>query len=379
MELQLSNRTKKSVFEITEGLRTPVMVIDLEQVQSDLNLLKKHFSQYRIYYAVKSNPDPMVIQQVKNCGVGFEVASIQETTTVLQAGVSSHQIVCFHPIKSPELIRYLFQHGIRTMAVDSLEEIDKLATYAPKSEVVIRFVVCNEGSIFPLNNKFGAEWHEIELLIAAIIKSGLKYAGLTIHVGSQCLILDTWKKAIDSVSALKDYLNAQGYRTELLSLGGGLPVSNDESAGVISQIAEIAFTRMPDCQSLDTATYSIEPGRAIVAKAGTIVATVQGIARRSRETWIYIDTGIYQGLFEAYQSNGGIVYPITVNNNKLEFERYTIGGPTCDSDDVIAVNLLMPKVEIGDRIAFHNTGAYTTCTATEFNGFNRPHTIYLYK
>lgn len=368
---------KKSIFDVTAKLKTPIMVIDLEQLRFDLNLVKSCFAICQIYYAVKSNPDPKIIQVIRDSGLGFEIASIREARTVLQAGVSPSHIVCFHPIKSPELIRYLYHHGIHVMAADSLAEIEKIAACAPGAEVVIRFTVDNEGSIFPLNRKFGAERHEIQSLIASIMYSGLKYAGLTIHVGSQCFNLNTWKNAIESMFALKDYLSILGYDTRLMSLGGGLPVSNEGGREVFEKIAGIAERRISNLQSRKEIICSIEPGRALVAKAGTVVAAVQGVARRARETWVYVDTGIYQGLFESYQSNGAIAYPVSVSNDRGPYEKYTIGGPTCDSADVIATDLLLPRIEIGDRIAFHHTGAYTTCIATEFNGFDRPDTLYL--
>ena len=127
----------------------------------------------------------------------------------------------------------------------------------------------------------------------------------------------------------------------------------------------------------DDLHFSIEPGRAVVANAGTIITSVIGIARRSQETWVYVDAGIYQGLFEIFQSNGDIEYPVSVSSDSRNLVRYTIGGPTCDSSDVIATNIMLPQLKIGDRIAFHQTGAYTTSVATQFNGFDSPKTLYL--
>jgi ornithine decarboxylase len=245
--------------------------------------------------------------------------------------------------------------------------------YIPGCSVYIRLSVPNEGSEWPLSKKFGVELDEaLELLLYAG-KRGLKPAGITFHVGSQCTNIYSWNIALDKAKALWDMAGKKGLKLKLLNIGGGYPINYTKNVVGIEAIERnintLVYERFPE----DIDIY-IEPGRAVVGDAGIFVSTVIGKAKREDQEWLYIDVGVFNGLME---SVGGIKYTYIVESNKQVRSRklWTMAGPSCDSFDVIDKNVLLPEPEVGNLILILSSGAYTISYASEFNGFSIPKTI----
>ena len=99
-----------------------------------------------------------------------------------------------------------------------------------------------------------------------------------------------------------------------------------------------------------------------------------GKAKRADENWLYIDVGVFNGLME---SVGGIKYSYIVESSKKAKKhiKWTIAGPSCDSFDIIDTGLSFPEPDVGNYVLIPSSGAYTTCYASEFNGFSIPKTI----
>src|SRR5262249_37035445 len=143
-------------------------------------------------------PHPRITKYLNSLGSGFEVASLAETRQLINQGVPADRIVCMHPIKSPEFLKYLRKHRILVMAVDSYEEVDKIAQYVPGAKLVVRLSVDNEGSSWHLNGKFGLEVTEFPRIFEYIQSKGLVAYGMMFHVGSQCENEANWVKALRS-------------------------------------------------------------------------------------------------------------------------------------------------------------------------------------
>ncbi len=117
----------------------------------------------------------------------------------------------------------------------------------------------------------------------------------------------------------------------------------------------------------------IEPGRALVAEAGTIVATVIGIAHRSGTRWVHLDVGAFNGLMESLETRNRLRYPLSDSRRSRVRGRCHLTGPSCDSQDTILFDAeLSAEIATGDQVYIGSTGAYTTVYASEFNGFAAP-------
>ena len=125
----------------------------------------------------------------------------------------------------------------------------------------------------------------------------------------------------------------------------------------------------------ETIKVIAEPGRFLVAEAAIAVSTVMGQAVRDGKTWYYLDDGVYGSYSGIVFDHGS--YPIEALHNEGEHFPSVLSGPTCDSIDVIAEDILLPKLKNGDLIIGRMMGAYSTASATEFNFFRKAEIIVL--
>ncbi|MEZ4658449.1 MAG: type III PLP-dependent enzyme [Caldilineaceae bacterium] len=362
---------------IIDDSQTPLLVIDCEQIRQNVRAIRRALPGVMVYYALKCNPDAEIVRTLAEMGVGFEIASLQEAMFLQQLDVPPSQIVCFHTIKSPAFLQYLHEHRIDIMAVDSVEELDKIAAYAPHSRIVARVEVPNDGSVVDLSGKFGIAPAEAPILFRHALALGLKPYGITMHVGSQCVQLRAWERAVQICFAAWMEARKHGIDLELFSLGGGLPAPYRAPVLPLSEIGEMLarydLAKLHNGRGLVT----VEPGRAIAATAGTIVTSVIGLAKRSNGQWAYLDVGIFNGLMEALLNDDYDFYPIVVPHSDRPKRRYHLGGPTCDSVDTPFRDVELPELRIGDRLYILYTGAYSASCAGSFNGFLPPSIIYL--
>lgn len=122
---------------------------------------------------------------------------------------------------------------------------------------------------------------------------------------------------------------------------------------------------------------ALEPGRGLVGESGRLLTTVMGRALRGEQTWLYLDVGVFNGLMETFEGFPPVVDLVTDETLERPMRTYTLAGPSCDSCDVVARDILLPEIHIGDRLVFYDTGAYTNEYAAAFNGFPIPEIVML--
>ena len=349
---------------------TPALIVELAEVERAYRRFTEAFTGSPVFYAIKANPDPRVAARLVSLGCGFEIASLAELALVAETGVDPARVISSNTIKAPAFVAAAHEYGVRHFGFDSEAEIDKLARYAPGSEVSVRLVVPNEGSDWPLDKKFGVAPTQAAELMRRAARRGLVPAGVTFHVGSQCRRPDSWAAALDIVHGVLDELARDGIEPRVVNVGGGMPVASASGpapvADDVAAIVKQGVARLPW-----PVEVWLEPGRALVGEAGTLVTEVIGVAEREGRRWVYLDTGIFHGLAEAM---GGIAYRFETADGAAP-SPCTIAGPSCDSVDVITTEGLLPEVAAGDRVVIPNAGAYTTAYASTFNGFPAPETI----
>ncbi|HAK89208.1 MAG TPA: type III PLP-dependent enzyme [Nitrospiraceae bacterium] len=348
----------------------PYLLMDKKIVQDKVSIIGKNIRNSRVFYAVKANPDIEVIKLVNPLGVGFEIASEGELQLLASINVEPERIITSNPVKTFKFLEQAVEYGVKYYAYDSFAEVDKLARYAPGSNVYVRLTVPNEGSEWPLSKKFGVETDEaLDLLVYAKDK-GLNPVGITFHVGSQCNNVYNWNAAVDKARELWEMAEQKGIKLSMLNIGGGYPIRYTKNVPDIETIEKkvdkVIFQKFPQ----DIEVF-IEPGRAMVGDAGVFVSTVIGKTKRGDENWLHIDVGVFNGLME---SVGGIKYTYVVGSRNDPMA-WTIAGPSCDSFDVIDREVELPEPEVGNRILILSSGAYTISYASEFNGFSIPKTI----
>jgi len=350
--------------------RTPYLVIEIKKVIEAVQSFHKRFGVRSVYYATKANPDKSVVTLLNKLNCNFEVSSSGELKTIMSLKIPASRIISASSIKNPDFINAAYKAGIRYFTADSISEIEMIAFHAPGSKVSIRLNVSNEGSEWPLSRKFGVDLGEGVRLLKSAEQIGLIPWGLSFHVGSQCTRLETWAEALDTAREFWDLAAAKNLHLKSLNLGGGFPIQYRKPVIGINEIADIVFInikkKFPPIQEI-----IVEPGRAIIGHAGTMVSSLIAKADRDGKKWFYLDVGVFNGLME---SIGGIKYPITVNG-KEPISKCVLAGPSCDGFDVIDTEIELPDIEIGQRVYISSAGAYTTAYASKFDGSPIPKVV----
>jgi ornithine decarboxylase len=351
---------------------TPFLLMDKAACHSRVEDFILHAKGCGVFYAVKANPDPQVIELFSNAGLGFEISSTAELNLLLGLGVDAKRIITSNPIKTPGFIEKMYQHGVRQFVFDSVTEAEKIARWAPGSDVVVRLTVENLESSWPLIDKFGVSPKEAVSLLLQSRDFGLNPAGITFHVGSQCEGVLSWHAALERAAEVWRQTAEGGVQLKLLNIGGGFPVHHGVDVPSVEAIYDIVFKRVAELFPADI-TLEAEPGRAMVADAGALIGSVVGKADRDGENWLYLDVGVFNGLMEAV---GDIPYIFTpFPNPGGSNKQWTVAGPSCDSFDVVSKGISLPELAVGDRLLITPGGAYTTAYASTFNGVQIPQVL----
>lgn len=354
---------------------TPFLVIDTTTVSRQYDEMVKCFPYAKVYYAVKANPAPAIIELVRDKGANFDIASIYELDKVMGLGVTADRVSYGNTIKKSKDIRYFYEKGVRLFATDSEADLRNIAKAAPGSKVYVR--ILTEGTQtadWPLSRKFGCQTDMAMDLLIMARDLGLEPYGVSFHVGSQQRDIGTWDAAIAKVKVIFERLKEEdGIELKMINMGGGFPANYMSRTNTMDTYAEEITRFLVEDFGEELPEIILEPGRSLVANAGVLVSEVVLISRKARTAlnrWVYVDVGKFSGLIETLDES--IKFPIYVEKNG-ELEEAVIAGPTCDSADIMYEDYKYPlplNLAIGDRLYWLSTGAYTTTySAVEFNGF----------
>jgi ornithine decarboxylase len=353
---------------------TPCLVLDIDRVEQNFRALSHALPLARIYYAVKANPAPQVLERLVSLSSHFDAASIEEVVACLDAGAQPEAISFGNTIKKVSAIRRAHEARVTMFAFDSHEELEKLARHAPGARVYCRILVENEGADWPLSRKFGTTIEGARELMTEAAELGLDPYGLSFHVGSQQTTTQAYEAAIGKVAMLFTDLTEAGVNLRMINLGGGFPTRYRDEVPSIGQFGHAIMRAMTDHFGNALPEMLIEPGRFIVADAGLISAEVVLVSHRDRNDpvrWVYLDIGRFGGLAET--EGESIKYQITTLHDGMQAGPVAIAGPTCDGADILyeKSNYRLPlALTSGDRVELLSTGAYvSTYASTKFNGF----------
>lgn len=364
------------------NLDTGFFIVDLSVIINQYIKWVENLPRVKPFYAVKCNPDELVVKTLAILGCGFDCASKNEISLVLEAtNNDASRIIFANPAKADTHLRYARGVDVDIMTFDNMYELLKIVNYHPNAQLVIRIKVDDSHSICKFNSKFGAELEDVDGLMKLAKSIGLDIVGVSFHVGSGCKNVEAYRTAIEKSRKVFDIGEKNGYKLKILDIGGGFPGTDDaiikfnDIADTINQSIDEYFSDkdFPEEYGLQIIA---EPGRYFASASHTLVLNV--IAKNK-----IIDKDTKDIKF-AYTLNDGVygsfncivfdhAKPIIKPFNERDGKTYdcTIYGPTCDSMDTISQDSKLPDLAIGESVYIENSGAYTTAAASNFNGFQR--------
>jgi len=364
----------KTLLALAKKHGTPLFVVDHDELRKNYKLFRKHFPRVQVYYAVKVNSDPAIVNTFYELGGSFDVASMQEFHTVhenikkLPAKERQDfiwdKVIYANPIKPVETLRELDRYK-PLVTYDNHEEVKKIAKHAPHAGLALRLRVPNTGSMVELSSKFGALPGEAVELIEYAHQHDLTVEGLSFHVGSQCTNTENYIQAIHLCAGIFNEAKSRGYNLKLLDIGGGFPAAYDASVPKFSTLAQKINHELDRLFPKEIEILA-EPGRFLVASAGNAVSKIIGKAFRNDKLCYYVDDGVYH-------TYSGVIFDHCTYHmqsfKKGPTQICAVFGPTCDALDTISLAEQLPELDIGDYLYSENIGAYSAASSTHFNGF----------
>ena len=369
------------VKQLAEEFGTPLYIYSRATLERHWHAfdsaLGKH--PHLICYAVKANSNIGILNVMAKLGSGFDIVSQGELERVLAAGGEASKVVFSGVAKSRAEIMRALEIGIRCFNVESIAELHHINQIAGEmgkvAPISLRVNPDVDAHTHPYistglkENKFGVSVDEArEVYKLAATLSHVKITGMDCHIGSQLTELQPFLDATDRLIRLMEQLKEDGITLKHLDLGGGLGVTyTDETPPHPSDYATALLNKLKDYEDLE---IILEPGRAIAANAGILVAKVQYLKTNESRNFAITDTGmndmIRPALYEAYMN-------IIEIDRTLERERaiYDVVGPVCETSDFLGKQRELAIAE-GDYIAQRSAGAYGASMSSNYN--SRPRT-----
>ena len=199
-----------------------------------------------MHYAVKANPHPRLLAELRAAGCRFEAASLAEVRAAIRAGADPATVLFTHPVKLPVDIACARKAGVWRFAADSEAELDKIARYAPGSAVLLR-IDTHAGGAVGDQGKFGVQPGQAVELARLASSLGLNPYGLAFHVGSQSMDPTAWDGPIRQCGEIMTALDACGIRLAMLDVGGGFPPATTPSRRPSPTMPPRSPRRPPGC------------------------------------------------------------------------------------------------------------------------------------
>lgn len=369
------------VKQLAEEFGTPLYIYSRATLERHWHAFDSALGEHPhlICYAVKANSNIGILNIMAKLGSGFDIVSQGELERVLAAGGEASKVVFSGVAKSRAEIMRALEVGIRCFNVESVAELHHINQIAGEmgkiAPISLRVNPDVDAHTHPYistglkENKFGVSVDEArEVYKLAATLPHVKITGMDCHIGSQLTELQPFLDATDRLIRLIEQLQEDGITLKHLDLGGGLGVTyTDETPPHPSDYAAALLNKLKGYENLE---IILEPGRAIAANAGILVAKVQYLKSNESRNFAITNTGmndmIRPALYEAYMN-------IIEIDRTLEREKaiYDVVGPVCETSDFLGKQRELAIAE-GDYIAQRSAGAYGASMSSNYN--SRPRT-----
>ena len=359
------------------------LIMDIGNLFKQYKLWRSLLPQVEIFYAVKCNPDRILLRTLSYLGVGFDVASKAEISMINDLEISPERIIFANPVKEIDHIMHARSLNIDMMTFDNEDELKKISVFHPKATLVLRIQVDDSKSKMPFGSKFGCPMNNLDSVFTLAKQLNMNIIGVSFHVGSCCMDASSFTQAIIRArEVFKIALEKYGYKFNLLDIGGGFPGSTNIDTTSFSEIAnEINIQLEKSFNDIENLRILAEPGRFFATGCGTLVTNIIGKKQINLDDkkiyHYYINSNLY-GIFNNIVFDHGKPRLQLLGKHKGPTFFSTIFGQTCDSMDKLMENIELPELACGDWVYVVEHGAYTIGAGAIFNGFSLPEIRYIY-
>ncbi len=388
------------VDQIAKEFGTPLYVYDENAIRNKMasfveNMKSDEF-ETGVLYASKAFSCRAVVKLAKEHGMNLDVVSGGELYTAKQAGFDMSKVYFHGNNKSISEMKQAIEYGVGTIILDNLMEAEVLvelmkgSTHQMKTMLRVnpgidahthKYIVTAH-----VDSKFGVSMlqkDEIAQLVNTINASeNIRFSGFHAHIGSQIFDKNAFVAEIEKMFEFaKEMQDEYGIETDTINLGGGFAAYYTQEDHPIP-LNEVCSTILSTCKAqkektgLNIKKILIEPGRSIVAEAGSSLYTAGFTKSTPNKNYVFVDGGMADNIRPAlYQAK----YNADVANkmDQPKDTTYTIAGKCCESGDILIEDIDLPKCEPGDLIVMYTTGAYGHAMASHYNKLTTPAVVFV--
>ncbi len=365
------------VLNLLQKLDEDFYLIDGKKITESFESLKNSLpDNFNILYSVKANPNSRIIRILSESKSMFDICSLSELSLCLENNIGPELISVTGPAKSKHELDEYLKHEVHQINVENLEELDYvLANKKFRTKIFLRI------NLSYFTHHFGFSTEDTY----EILKNHHKeISGLHLYYKSQILdeklIKEHFKNCATFIKSLPADWIGHFYAINLGS-GLGIPYFEGERELNLKSVFDGFNDYFSDIQFNKPVSYQIESGRYLVGRSGKYFCKVLSI-KKIKDRQIYITNGgIHHAMilgcpFMIIKKNFN--FSTSKDLAQKEYDIATIIGKTCFSEDILARDAKLPKLEKNDWIAFHNMGSYgESFSPVGFNGFAKLKTYFL--
>lgn len=369
--------------------KTPFYYYDLRLLEKTLSILKKSYSNasFRVHYAVKANSNPIILDTVKDYGLGADVVSGGEIDRVIKAGFNPVDIVFAGVGKTDDEIDKALDLGIGCFNVESLPELEVINKLSSRKGCIANVALRVNPNIDAhthnyittglAENKFGINIEQLDEVIDVARKmDNISLSGLHFHIGSQITIAEPFKLLCETINNLQAKYENKGVKFRTINVGGGLGVDYDNpDKHPIPDFATYFGIFEKYLQVREGQTIHFELGRSIVAQCGSLITKVLYVKEGIGKRFVIVDGGMTELIRPALYGAAHKIEKI-VDDSESSYDKiieYDVVGPICESSDVFGKGIQLPEVRRGDLLAIRTAGAYGESMSSCYNCRPLPH------
>jgi diaminopimelate decarboxylase len=364
------------VSAIADAEGTPLYVYSAASIRASFRALDDAFGDYphALHYALKANSTLGIVRLLRALGSAADANSIWEVELARRAGFQPSEIVFTGVGKSAAELECAVPLGLRAINVESAGELARVQAIATRvgrrTRIAVRINPDIDAKSHPhistglKINKFGVPVDDArELLRSVASRPSIELVAVHVHIGSQITTPEPLRRAASLVAQIAIDLRSEGVVLEYLDLGGGLGIAYD-GGGVTSPAAYVSG--LLEAIRPTGLPVVIEPGRAVVGPAGSLIARVVDLKPRTAESeFAVLDAGMTELLRPALYGAFHRIEPVRPRSGKPR--QYEIVGPVCESSDVLGRDRMLPPLAVGDLLAVRDAGAYGSAMASNYN------------
>jgi diaminopimelate decarboxylase len=369
------------VIELAERFGTPAYVVAEDDLRARARAFRAALEaagqeDYEVLFATKAFPATAVLRVFAQEGLGCDVASAGELHLALRAGVEPAKLVLHGNARDDGELSMALAKGVGYIALDNFDDIDRLerltAGRASRQAVLIRVTPDVRGdthdkiSTGQADSKFGFSLDDAPAAIERVRGvAGLELVGLHLHIGSNLLTLEPFRRAIAAIAPLGDF--------PVYDIGGGLGVAytNDQEPPSVEDYAATVVGAVRELLGPGKRLL-LEPGRALVANAAVTLYRVVSV-KQNVSRWVAVDGGMSDNLRPMLY---GSRYEPQIADRFGGSTRVNLVGKHCESGDVLVADALLENPRVGDVVVLPVTGAYAHAMANNYNAVPRPPVIF---